>query len=95
MIEKRTQCFPSGSTTMISPSKSSKVSRLLSRLRCFVLIGYQKMITQFKLRPPNSWVHLVEIPNAETRKAMLEAIEGKELQEWSDLEALKGKFGGR
>jgi hypothetical protein len=50
------------------------------------------MITPFKLGLLHRWMHLVEFPNAGTRKAMHEAIEGKELQEWSDLEALKGKF---
>jgi len=31
----------------------------------------------------------VEIPNAETREAMREALEDEDLKEWSDLEALK------
>jgi len=43
--------------------------------------GYHNMITQFKLRPLIRWVHLVEFPIAETRKAMREAIEGKELRQ--------------
>jgi DNA-damage-inducible protein J len=35
----------------------------------------------------------VEIPNAETRKAMRQALEGENLTEWSDLEALKRSQG--
>ena len=31
----------------------------------------------------------VELPNAETRGAMQDAIEGREITEWRDLEALK------
>ena len=35
----------------------------------------------------------VEIPNAETREAMRQALEGENLTEWSDLEALKRSQG--
>lgn len=31
----------------------------------------------------------VEIPNAETQEAMRQALEGEDLTEWSDLDALK------
>jgi DNA-damage-inducible protein J len=35
----------------------------------------------------------VEIPNAETRDAMRQALEREDLSEWSDLEALKRSHG--
>ena len=35
----------------------------------------------------------VELPNVETRDAMDEALEGKGLSEWPDLEALKRAHG--
>ena len=35
----------------------------------------------------------VEIPNAETRDAMRQALEREDLTEWSDLEALKRSHG--
>jgi DNA-damage-inducible protein J len=35
----------------------------------------------------------VEIPNAETRDAMRQALEREDLSEWSDLEALKRSQG--
>jgi DNA-damage-inducible protein J len=35
----------------------------------------------------------VELPNVETRDAMDEAVEGKDLSEWPDLEALKRAHG--
>lgn len=35
----------------------------------------------------------VEIPNAETREAMRRALEGEELTEWRDLDALKRAHG--
>ncbi len=35
----------------------------------------------------------VKIPNAETREAMGQAIEGRDLTEWSDLDALKAARG--
>ncbi len=34
-----------------------------------------------------------EIPNSETREAMLQTLEGEDLKEWSDLEGLKGARG--
>ena len=35
----------------------------------------------------------VEIPNAETREAMRQAVEGEDLTEWPDLDALKRAHG--
>ena len=35
----------------------------------------------------------VEIPNAETRDAMRQALEREDLSEWPDLEALKRRHG--
>ena len=35
----------------------------------------------------------VEIPNAETRETMRQALEGEDLTEWPDLEALKRAHG--
>ncbi len=35
----------------------------------------------------------VTIPNAETRKAVRQALEGEDLGEWSDLDALKAARG--
>ncbi len=34
-----------------------------------------------------------EIPKSETREAMFQTLEGEDLKEWSDLEALKGARG--
>lgn len=35
----------------------------------------------------------VEIPSAETQEAMLQALEGEDLTEWPDLDALKRTHG--
>ena len=35
----------------------------------------------------------VEIPNAETREAMRQAIAGEDLTEWADLDAIKAARG--
>jgi hypothetical protein len=51
--------------------------------------GYQLMITKVKFWAHNCRLFSIEIPNLDSREAMREAIEGKRLKVWPDLEALK------
>jgi hypothetical protein len=78
---------------MISPSRSSRVSKLWSRLLRVLAIGYESMITFVKSLARGDLPLSAEIPNSETREAMLQTLEGEDLKEWSDLEALKGTQG--
>ncbi len=41
----------------------------------------------------NGLPFMVRIPNAETREAMRQAIEGENLTEWADLDAIKAARG--
>jgi hypothetical protein len=47
------------------------------------------MITKVKFWAHNCGLFSIEIPNLDSREAMREAIEGKRLKVWPDLEALK------
>ncbi len=47
------------------------------------------MITFVKSQPPRGMPVSVDIPNPETQDVMRQALEDKDLKEWSDLEALK------